>query len=97
MSEGIGAVRYAQRRDANEPELVTLARKLGAQMEKVGPLDWWCGWRGVWIPVEIKTKRGKYTEDQVRFLARCKAHGTPTLTWRTADDVLASLNARHTA
>jgi hypothetical protein len=89
--------RYAKRRDANEPELVGVARQLGAQLEQVGPLDWWLGWKGNWKPVEIKTDKGKYTEEQILFMARCKEHGNPHLTWRTVDDVLASLNARQTA
>jgi hypothetical protein len=71
--------RYAARRDANEHELVTLARQLGAQPEKIGPLDWWIGWRSRWVPLEIKTDSKvthrvskPYTEKQVLFLARCK-------------------------
>ena len=89
--------RDAWRSDANEPELVGVARQLGAQLEQVGPLDWWMGWRGTWRPVEIKTEKGKYTDEQILFMARCKEHGNPHLTWRTVDDVLASLNARQTA
>lgn len=93
----MGLNRYAQRRDANEPQLVTIARQLGAQLEKAGPLDFWCGWRGKWFPVEIKTPTGKYTPEQVLFMARCTEHQNPHVTWRTAEDVLASLGARQTA
>lgn len=89
--------RYAVRRDANENELVAAARQIGAQMERTGPLDWWVGWRGRWFPVEIKTAKGKYTAEQVLFLARCKEHGTPVHTWRSMIDVLNSLNATLTA
>jgi hypothetical protein len=89
--------RFAKRRDANEPELVSVARQLGAQLEQFGPLDWWLGWKGVWKPAEIKIDKGKYTEQQILFMARCKEHGNPHLTWRTVDDVLASLNARQSA
>jgi len=89
--------RYAQRRDANEADLVYVARQMGAQLEQDGPLDFWLGWRGIWRPVEIKTKNGRYTDEQILFMARCKEHGNPHLTWRTVDDVLASLNARQTA
>lgn len=89
--------RFAKRRDANEPELVKIARQLGAQLEQFGPLDWWMGWRGKWVPVEIKTDKGKYTDEQILFFARCKEHGNPVHTWREADDVFASMNARQTA
>jgi hypothetical protein len=89
--------RYAARRDSNEPPLVAAARQIGAQMEKAGPLDWWCAWRGEWFPVEIKTKSGTYTDEQVLFIARCKEHGSRVDTWRDFDDVFKSLNARQTA
>ncbi len=89
--------RYAARRDANEGPLIAAARQIGAQMEQKGPLDWWCGWRGSWFPVEIKTAKGKYTDEQVLFLARCKEHGMPVHTWRNLIDVLNSLNATQTA
>lgn len=89
--------RYAARRDANENELVTAARQIGAQWEQAGPLDGWIGWRGAWVPVEIKTAKGKYTDEQILFLGRCKQHGTPVHTWRTLIDVLNSLNATQTA
>lgn len=89
--------RYAARRDANEPALVRIAREIGAQMEQHGPLDWWCGWRGDWFPVEIKTAKGKYTDEQVLFIARCKQHNSPVHTWRSEVDVFASLGAVQTA
>lgn len=88
--------RYAAKRDGNEPALVRTARQIGALMECFGPLDWWCYWRGAWVPVEIKNPDGKnkYTDEQVLFLARCKERGAPVWTWRTEDDVLASLGAQ---
>lgn len=89
--------RYAGKRDENEPELLTVARHLGAVFEKIGPLDWWCGFRGRWIPLEIKTDEGIYTPKQVNFIARCKARGLPVWTWRTEADVLRDLGARRTA
>ncbi|MGH8259826.1 MAG: hypothetical protein ACREUG_09060 [Steroidobacteraceae bacterium] len=87
-------------RDANEPELVTLARQIGAHMERINePVDWLCGFRGKWVPVEIKNPDGKnrYQEQQVRFLATARERQLPAWTWRTAEDVLASLGAVQTA
>lgn len=89
-------MRYAAKRDANEPELVRIARQLGAQMEQFPPLDWWCFARGYWVPVEIKNPDGRnqYTDEQVLFLARCKERGSPAWTWRTPEDVVKSFNGR---
>ena len=89
--------RYAARRDANEGPLVRLARQLGALMLQEPPLDWLCGWRGQWVPVEIKTAKGKYTDAQVRFLMYAKERQLPVYTWRSEDDVLRDLGAQRTA
>ena len=89
--------KYAGKRDANEPELVKFARPLGAKFEKIGPLDFWVGFRGRWVPLEIKTDEGTYTPKQVNFMARAKANGLPVWTWRTEADVLRDLGARRAA
>lgn len=89
--------RYAGKRDANEPDLVTLAEGLGCTFEKIGPLDWWVGFRGSWLPLEIKTFEGTYTPKQVHFIARCKTRGLPVWTWRSESDVFRDLGVRVTA
>lgn len=89
--------RYAAKRDANEHELVTHARRLGVLFEKIGPLDWWVGWRGRWVPLEIKTEEGTYTEKQILFLARCRERQLPVWTWRTENDIYRDLGAIRTA
>ena len=81
----------ALRRDSNENELVKAARKMGALIVYAPPLDAWVGWRGKWIPVEIKSEKGKYTDSQVDFLARCSFKGLPAFTWRDLNDVLRDL------
>lgn len=86
--------RYAGKRDANEPDLLDLAEQLGAQFEKIGPLDGWIGFRGKWVPLEIKTDEGEYTPKQVNFIARCRNRGLPVWTWRTEADVMRDLGAR---
>lgn len=96
------ARRQVTRRDGNEAPLVGLARRLGVQMEQDGPLDWWAGWRGVWLPIEIKEPhkegwRDEYTPAQKRFHERCKLHRSPHLTWRTEADVFAFVGARASA
>jgi len=89
--------RFAARRDANEGPLVAAAIQLGAEWVKAPPLDGWVGWQRCWIPVEIKTVKGKYTDAQVKFLTCCKLRGLPVFTWRTLEDVTASLGAKVTA
>lgn len=94
--------RFAKRRDANEPELVQVAREIGALMEQAPPLDWWCFFRDRWVPVEIKNPEGHhkgdgFTREQILFRARCKERAAPMWKWETVDDVLESLNARQTA
>lgn len=97
--------RFAKRRDVNENELVALAERMGVLWVQTGPLDGWALWRERWYPVEIKRPDGPrggrshrhYTPTQHLFIAKCLARGAPVLTWRNADDVLTSLNARQTA
>lgn len=95
--------RYSQTtRDANEPELVKLAKQLCAQWWEGPPMDGWRLFRGVWVPVEIKTgeRHGwadEYTANQKRFLAFCAQHHAPVETWRYEEDVLKSLGAKRTA
>lgn len=89
--------RFARRRDSNEPELISIARKLGAHCERADkPLDWWIGWQGKWFPTEIKTgehkgQKGEFKPDQLRFMDDCKTHRLPVWVWRIDTDVLASL------
>ena len=96
--------RYAARRDANEPALVTLARQLGAHWCPFGPLDGWI-WhprRSGWLPVEIKrpereSAADEYTAAQRRFLAWAREAQATVLIWREPDDVLRDLDARRAA
>lgn len=94
--------RYAARRDANEPELVFLARQLGAKLLLGGPLDWWLLREGQWIPVEIKDpdvegRKNEFTPAQRRFFQFTNAYGGKWFTWRTEDDVYRDLGARRAA
>lgn len=91
------------KRDANEPALVSVATQIGLLWEEGGPLDGWV-WspRKGWCPVEIKSperegRKNEYEPSQIAFFARCKQRGSPWLVWRTEDDVLAFAGARRTA
>lgn len=87
-------MRRAARRDANEDDLVRSAEDLGCKVVIAGPLDFWCGVRGKWYPVEIKNQAGRnrYTPFQDAFLEDCKNSSLPVWTWRTFDDVLKCIN-----
>jgi hypothetical protein len=93
-------MRHAAARDHNEPALVKLARSIGAVMWPLDePVDWLCGWRGRWWPVEIKNPDGKnrMTKQQVLFLAAARERELPVWVWRTEDDVMRDLGARRAA
>ena len=86
---------HLMRRDRNDRELLRAAEQLGAVMWRLDePTDYLCGWRGRWHPTEIKSEDGEYTDQQNRFRALAEGHGLPLWTWRTPDDVLASLGAK---
>lgn len=89
-------------RDANEPELLRLWRRLGGEWVQAPPLDGWAIHRGIWTPTEIKIPEREglaheYTPAQRRFLTLALAARAPVFIWRTADDVLKSAGARATA
>lgn len=90
----------AKRRDDVEPELVKLARKLGAWLIKLDePCDWLMWYRGRWELVEIKDPSceghaDEFTPAQRAFRAEAFRRGAKLIVWRTTDDILKSLNGR---
>lgn len=95
--------RYAARRDNNDPELVTFARRIGWELF---PVKEYCDYfglrRGVWYAVEIKNPdceghADEFTRDERNFMAKVAACGGRILLWRTKDDVLRDSNARISA
>lgn len=96
--------RHAKKRDANEPELVHLARLLGAKLHLMHePSDWLMAHRGQWHLVEIKNPdcqgdRDEYTKAQVKFRIWANYVGAPPIiTWRCEADVYRTLGARRAA
>lgn len=95
--------RYAKRRDTNEDDLVVFAKGCGIELVKTDkPLDWLAGWRGQWVPTEIKRpdKEGhadEFTDAQRLFITRARDCRLPVWVWRTSDDVLRSIGARRSA
>ena len=84
-------MRRAAKRDANEPELIKQARRLGWWLTRLDtPVDWLGFWRGRWYPVECKSSKGKLTPAQKSFTLNAAWYEAPVLIWRTMDDVLES-------
>lgn len=95
--------RHAARRDANEPEVISFAGKLGWRFWKLDtPCDWLGLRRGQWFAIEIKdaAREGhsdEFTMDQKKFMAEVAACGGRVLVWRSKDDVMRDSGARASA
>lgn len=64
----MGLSRYANRRDANEPEIIQALEAIGVSVYPMDrPLDLLCGYRGKNILIEVKVPGGKLTPAQSRF------------------------------
>ncbi len=50
---------------------------------------------GEYIPVEIKTAKGKLTAGQKAFISECAMQKRPYFVWRGVDEMLNSLENRH--
>lgn len=95
-------MRYAARRDNNEPALLSVVEPLGGFWLAAGPMDGWLWDRRAWHLCEIKRpdKEGwkdEFTADQKRLIIRLNERHVPYNILRTENDVLKLLNARQTA
>lgn len=85
-------MRYAQKRDTTEPEIVAALEGLGFSVERMDqPCDLLCGFRGQAYLVECKTptKQGgkdKPTARQTRFIETWRGH---YVVLRSADEAIA--------
>ncbi len=92
--------KHAKRRDLCEPELIKLARTLGAWMIKLDePCDWLMWYRGSWELVEIKDPScedhaDEFTPAQRAFRAEAFRRDAKLVVWRTREDVIQTLNGR---
>ena len=63
-------MRNAARTDANEAEIIAALRAAGYVVHRIKfPVDLLVGVPGAWLPMEVKTAKGKLTQEQARFLA----------------------------
>jgi hypothetical protein len=84
-------------RDANEPELVTIIKRMGGKIWMAPPLDFWLLFRGAWCPTEIKRPEVEglvfeYKPSQKRFFRFCEENNAPYLILHTMEDVIHVLN-----
>lgn len=90
-------MRYAARVDANQAEIVSAMRSVGAQVWIIGlPVDLLVGYRGKTMLVEVKTLKGKkspraadHTPLQISFMADWT--GGPVATITDVDGALLAL------
>lgn len=81
---------YANKRDANEPEIVEALRKAGCSVVRLDkPVDLLIGYRGVTHLAEVKTDKGKLTKAQDDF--RKSWQGSYFYILRDVDDALTML------
>lgn len=85
--------RHQAKRDANEAEIIEALTAVGAsvvQLSQRGVPDLLVGYRGATYLLEVKTKTGDYTEDQVKFNETWR--GQRALV-RTPEDALYTIGA----
>lgn len=91
--------RYATRRDANEPDIVAALIAVGAEVHRHDePVDLCAGWAGRWHWIEVKDPKKppserRLTENQAKFIARCRALGLPAHVVLTPEDALHAIGA----
>ena len=67
----MGLPRRAARIDDNQPDIIRALKAVGCSVEIIGkPMDLLICHRGETILLECKATDGRYTKDQVEFLAR---------------------------
>jgi Holliday junction resolvase len=87
-------VRRAAKRDICEAEIIAALEAVGAKVTRIsqgGMPDLLCSYRSVWYLLEVKSDKGKLTEDQETFIeyhTHCKTHVV-----RTVEEALRAINA----
>lgn len=85
--------RYDARTDANERQIVDALQAAGYVVWQIRwPVDLLVGTpSGRWLPMEVKTAKGRLTEDQERFIAT--AGNCPTSVVRDAESAIRHVKA----
>ena len=80
----MGLRRYANKRDANEADIIAALEALGCQVRRIDvPVDLLVLHRGTVHLVEVKTAKGRITRDQYAFF-----EGWPVTVLRSVDDAI---------
>lgn len=67
--------RYANRRDANEKEIVAALEAIGCDVIRMhAPVDLLVGYRNKTLLLEVKTPKGSLTSDQEKFFKSWRGH-----------------------
>lgn len=83
--------RYAKKRDGNEAPIVQALRKAGATVWLLDrPVDLLVGYGGRLTALEVKTDRGRLTDEQA---AICQFNDLPVYVVRTPEDALRAIGA----
>jgi Holliday junction resolvase len=86
-------VGQSRRRDANERAIIDALEQAGAavfQLSGPGVPDLLVAFRGLWIPLEVKSKAGKLTPKQ----ADSRFRAGPFVIARTVDEALRAIGVR---
>ena len=88
--------RYAKKRDGNEAPIVEALRKAGADVWLLDrPVDLLVGYNQRLYGFEVKTDKGRLTDQQETDLATCRRRNYPVFVIRSAEDALQAIGAQH--
>jgi hypothetical protein len=81
--------RYAKKRDSNEPQIISALESAGAEVWVLDrPVDLLIRFRERWHLMEVKTEKGRLTDEQARFV---ESTGCPVV--RTPVEALRAIGA----
>ena len=75
--------------DANQASIVEALEKVGCKVHDIDkPVDLLVEFRGIWVVLEVKTKKGKLENSQKRFFEKVKA---PAFIVRDIEEAVAAV------
>lgn len=88
-------MRRASKVDATHPAIVDALRAAGAYVQSLAMVGGGCpdllaGYRGMWHVLECKSKGGRFTEDQIKWLREAKG---PTHVVYSPEEALRAIGA----
>jgi hypothetical protein len=87
-----GNLRFARQTgtaDANQAEIILAIEKIGGHVYDIDkPVDLLVEFRGIWLVIEVKTKKGKLEDSQKRFFEKVRA---PAFIVRDIEEAVAAV------